>query len=189
MPGVPLLVTDISSLSINSDNDIEFFWARWCSESFLRVNSFCTNNHSTNNNNHATRYVLLLFPLYICGNWGIEKLRNIPKVTQLGNGRTGIQVFALKGPHSSVVWGRRHYPAFLVGAGGSQSMPRSTQPFSSWDIPEFSQRTGKTWERGGCHLVVREGDWEPGPLLHVYIPQGQPHILVFQVLKVLTHQS
>lgn len=105
--------------------------------------------------------------------------------------RTGIQVFALKGLHSSVV-----RPASLpsifsrLGRGGaSRSVPRSTQPFSSWDIPEFSQRTGKTWERGESHLVVREGERKPGPILHVYIPLGQPHILVFQVLKVLTHQS
>lgn len=55
------------------------------------------------NNNHTIRYVLLLFPLYRCENWDIGKLRNIPKITQLGNGRTQIQVFALKGLHSSEV--------------------------------------------------------------------------------------
>lgn len=48
-------------------------------------------------------YVPLLFPLYKWGSWGTEKLRNIPKVTQLRHGRAGIQAFALEGLHSSVV--------------------------------------------------------------------------------------
>lgn len=35
------------------------------SKSFVRINSFHTNNNSTTiTTNHTTRYVLLLFPLY-----------------------------------------------------------------------------------------------------------------------------
>lgn len=170
-PRLPLLVTEISSLDINSGNDIEFFCARWCFKSFMRINSFHTNsNNSTTPTNHPSRYVLLLFPMYKWY-WCTEKLRNLPKVTQLGNGGAGFQAFALQGLCSSVMravsFTQHSHPRPKLFLSGAQGSPPPASCLS------FPRGLGKRLERGERATLWWEKESEHlGPALQVYTPLG-----------------
>lgn len=91
----------------------------------------------------------------------------------------------MKGLYSSVVRPPGSLHSILV-PGPTLWFPEHTLLLFLGDFLEFSPEDLEGDLRGESHLVEREGILEPGPVLHGYTSPGQPCILAFQVLKVLT---
>lgn len=145
------------------------------SKGFLRTNSFCLNN-----NHHTARYVLILFPLYKWGYWGTEKLRNIPKVTQLRNDRAGIQAFALKGlcSEAGVITQHSHPSPTLSFSGAHNSPPAVTLLSGQYHLqPVFPPRLDQRLGGGESAALWQERESE------VCAPPEQSCILVFRSWK------